>query len=179
MTTFVGRNEAQMQRQFSIARMLPRHYQILEMTLAGHNTETISKTTGMSVRGINMLKRSPLFQSELVRRREQANETELMSLDRTAIMGKARSILEQATEKAARTVEKLMGSDDAAIQLRAAESVLDRVFGKKGEGKQGGMVVNISAEQVNLLALALQESKPENHKVPDETAIKREVVDEA
>lgn len=141
-----------------IQRLLPRHFRILEMVLAGHDNTTISKTLGISTRSITMLKQSPLFQTELVRRRENSKEETMLTLDREAIMGKARSILENASLEAAETVEGLMYSDDDSIKFRAAESILDRVFGKKGEASNSGVVVNISAEHVQLLNLALKET---------------------
>ena len=147
-----------------IRRLLPRHFRILEMVLAGHDNTTIAETLGISTRSITMIKQSPLFQSELVRRREDKTDTTMLSLDREAVMGKARSILEDASELAAETLEELLDADDNSVRLRAADSILDRVFGKKGEAKAAGVVVNISAEHVQLLNLALKES---NHALDD------------
>lgn len=140
-----------------IRRMLPRHFQILDMTLAGHQGVVIAEAVGMSAQAVKKVQASPLFQAELVRARRESKDEVIMSLDRQAIMGKAKSILEEASVAAAMTHEELLESKDDSIKLRAASAILDRVFGKNSD-HTGASVVNISAEQVNLLTIALKES---------------------
>jgi len=146
--------------QTNIQRLLPRHFKIIELALAGHNNKTIAEVVGMSPSGVATVLNSPLVQSELARERERNRESEVMHLDREATLGKARSILEQATEKAAKVHEILLESPDPTIQLRAADKILDRVFGKDKDERRSA-VINISAEQVQLLTLALKESNNE------------------
>jgi len=144
-----------------IRRLLPRHFDILELVLAGHDNLTISKSMGVSKDMLNMLQRSPLFQAELSKRRRESGIDTLNHLDRSAASAKAQSILDQASERAAATLDGLLEADDDSVRLRAASSILDRVFGKSSE--QGAkIVVNVTAEHIQLLHQALQESKHEN-----------------
>ncbi len=140
-----------------IQRLLPRHFNVIEMAAAGHDVVTIAKTLDMSTHTISGILRSPLAQAELARRRKELRETEVLGMDRDATLGKARSILEQASERAATVSTELLECPNPTIALKAANSILDRVFGK-GSDDRRSMVVNITAEHVDLLNLALKES---------------------
>lgn len=143
-----------------IRRLLPRHFKILELVLAGHQYEAIAKIVEMTTAGVKMVTQSPVFQAEVARRRRESTEETVLGLDRDATLGKARSILEDATEVAATKNVELMNCGNHGIELRAAHSILDRAFGKIGQGDGAGMVINISAEHVDLLNLALKETQP-------------------
>lgn len=148
-----GRNELQ--------RLLPRHHKILQLALAGHSNAVIAKTLGITSRSVSIVLQCPLSQSELKRRRENTDETDMLRLDRDAHLGKVRSFMEQEVGTAAETIVGLMGSDDQNLQLRSAKEILDRVFGKVDGGKDGnnGVVnISISGDQTALLILALKES---------------------
>ena len=145
----------------SIQRLLPRHYKIIEFALAGHDTGFIAEALGMNPSSVGKVLSSPLVQHELARRRQSSQESTTLGEDRSAAVGKARSILELATEKAANVMEELLDSYDPNIKLRAADKILDRVFGKDSENRKTG-AVNISAEQIQLLVVALKESDNEN-----------------
>lgn len=141
-----------------IQRMLPRHFKIMELALAGHTGKDIAEMVGLTSNAVSMIMRSPIFQAELAYRRKETNEGEVLKMDAESIKGKARSILEQASIKAANKVKELIDHDDAAIALRASENLLDRVFGK-GEKNSHSTIINISADNVNLLNQALAESR--------------------
>lgn len=140
-----------------IQTLLPRHFKIIDLASAGHDSRTIAQTLGMQPATISMILKSPLVQAEIARIRADNREASVLGMDRDAVLGKARSILEQACEKAAKKHEELLESPDASIQLRAASSILDRVYGKTGE-QRSSLVVNITGEQIQLLSLALKES---------------------
>ncbi len=143
-----------------IQRMLPRHHKIAELALAGHNSATIAETLSMKPRSVSIIMASPLFQSEISRRRETSESGEIARLDRDAAVGKARSILEEESVTAAQTVVGLMAQEDPNIQLRAAVNILDRVFPKETAKTNSGPVVNVelNGEQAQLLVLAMKES---------------------
>jgi hypothetical protein len=143
---------------YAIRRLLPRHYEVMDLLLAGHEYKTISETLGIGVSTIKMLVRSPLFDTELDRRRREAKNEVIGQLDRSAALGKAESILQEGAAKAAATLEGILDSDDDGLRLRAASAILDRVFAKDSGGGTK-VVVNVTADQINLLHLALQESK--------------------
>jgi len=139
-----------------LSRLQPRHQRIVEMCLAGHSPSVIAEALNIPIRTINTIIRSPLFQEELSRRRHEERSVDVATLDRNALVGKARSILEEASARAAEKHVELLSAENEATQLRAAEKILDRVFGKgQTESKT---VVTVDADQVNLINLALQES---------------------
>lgn len=144
----------------NIQRLLPRHFKIIDLAAAGHDAKAIAETLQMSPASVGTVLRSPIVQSELARQRQRMQESEVLHLDREATLGKARSILELATEKAAKVHEQLLENPDPNVQLRAADKILDRVFGKDKEDRRAA-VINISADQVQLLTIALKESNDE------------------
>lgn len=141
----------------TIQRLLPRHYAIVDLAAAGHKYTTIGEMIGMNPQSVSLILRSPLVQAELSRRRGASQDAKILGMDNDAMLGKARSILEKAAEKAAKTVEHCLDDDDGSLRLRAANSILDRVFGKADE-KSSRQVLNITSDQTNLLVLAIQES---------------------
>jgi len=145
------------EHRHKVQRMLPRHFQILDMVMAGHSNEVIAKTIEVHRDTVGYITRSPLFQAELARRRKEDNTEEILGMDRDAIIGKARSILEQSVEAAAEKHVELLDTEDPALQMRAASQILDRVFGK-AEEKSVRPVVSLSAENVQLLIIAMKES---------------------
>lgn len=145
-----------------IKRLLPRHFEILELTLAGHDITAIAKATGFSTSGIQHVSKSALFQAELVRRRQETKgEMVILEADRERALGKARSILDKASEFAATTQAKLLHSGNESVQFKAAKDILDRALGTGKKEGNAGLVLNVSAEHVNLLNLAIKESRRE------------------
>jgi len=144
-------------RSSVVRRLLPRHFKILEMIKAGHTNRVVAETFNMHIDTISALTRSPLFQAELVRMRKEDPLEDMLELDRNAVLGKARSILEEAIEPAAFKMVELLEADDPNIQYRASNNLLDRVFGKADE-KQSAPVIKLNAEHVQLLVLAMKES---------------------
>lgn len=147
-----------------VRRLLPRHFKVLELTLAGHDVKTIAQATEMSTSSVSLLQRSPLFQLELTKARRESSVTDIATLDRQAHVAKAQSILADASDRAASTLVDLLDNPDPSIQLRGAEKILDRVFSHSNGG--AGVVINISTEQVQLLQLALKESAYVSGKQP-------------
>lgn len=142
----------------AVQRILPRHFQIIDMAVAGHDNKTIAQTTGSSIGQVNLILRSPVAQSEIARRRKESSEATILGLDRSAILGKARSILDQATEHAAVTLENELLADKPEVRIKAANSILDRALGG-GKDDRRASVVNVTAEQIQLINLALKESQ--------------------
>lgn len=146
-----------MSQQIQIQRILPRHYRIIELAAANHDAKVIAEALEMPIRSVKMLLKDPLVQSEIARKKSMDDTVEVMGMDRNAAMGKARSILEQASIAAADKHVELMSDPDSSIQLRSAQSILKNVFGDNKTGTQ--QVFNITAENVSLLNLALKESE--------------------
>ncbi len=159
-----------------IKRLLSRHFKIIEMALAGHNNTAIAKAFSMSKQSITMIMNSPLVQQEMARRRSESDEAAVMELDRDAHIQKARMVMDKAVEKAAQTQVDLLESDNDSVRLRAADRLLDRVFGTT---KDQAPIVQITAEQIQLLNLAAQETTDvETEQSADVVATHPEVVGE-
>lgn len=141
----------------NIQRLLPQHYAIIDMAVAGHTPKVIAETLNRSTESIRLLLNAPNVQHEISIRRKDGREATTLGLDRDAVLGKARSVLEQATEKAALRVVGLIDNFDPAIALRASDKILDRVFGPTGGGGNKAPIINVSAEQIALVNLTLKE----------------------
>ena len=161
---------------YHIQRLLPRHFQILELHLGGLSNVEIASTVGMTKEGISTIIRSPIFQSELQRRLTERNNRSVDS-QISEVVSQARKVLEHAATKAAETQEQLLESDDDSVKLRASDSILDRVLGRKeapGSKSDGpNITVNIASADVKLLLTALTESKEFDHAEQAEQATNR------
>jgi hypothetical protein len=137
-----------------IQRMMPRHFRILELCLEGLPIKAVAEEVGMTPQGVSLIVKSPLFQEELQRRRGERDggndSLAALSIDR------ARRLMEEKAFDAANTHVKLLESNDERVAQKSASAILDRVFGKHDDR---GVSVVIEAESVQLLQLALMESK--------------------
>lgn len=147
---------------YEIQRLLPRHFKILELTAAGYSRREIAAIAECTEANVTNVQKSPIAQAEIARMRSEGKFTEQLTEDRDAFLGKARSILEQAAEKAASKLDKLIDSDDESVAIRASDSILDRALGKKVSDKAGGMSVNITVEDAQNIVLTLQECSNAN-----------------
>lgn len=141
--------------RYNIGTLKSKHYQIIDLALVGESNVDIAKALDMHTQTVGMILRSPLVMSELARRRKESDSVVLGTLDRSAMLGKAKSILEQGAEDAAQKHIELLDTDDPSLQLKAATHILDRVFGRADEVAP---VIHITTEQVQLINLALKES---------------------
>lgn len=150
------------ERATEIKRMLPRHFQILDLTLEGLGRTEIAGALGMTRETVQRVVASPVFQHELARRREKREglRDQNSVLEEGAAIDRARMILEEALPKAAQTHVGLLDNDDPAIAQRSANSILDRAMGTADKtGKGGGPQITIHADQVQLLQTAFAESR--------------------
>lgn len=145
-----------------LTRLLPRHFKVLEMRLAGMSVGEVARTLEISNQSVNTIIRSPLFQSEYQRRLKEMNEN-MLAHQLEEVVIQARKILVGSATKAAQVQEDLLDSEDDSIRLRSSEKILDRVLGPV-EGKNGingsGRIINvlINAQEAKLLITSLQES---------------------
>lgn len=150
---------------YEIQRLLPRHFNILKLTLAGYDRREISRITGASIWSITAISRSPLFQAELSRKKDKKENNDL-ELERNAAVGKARSVLSEtrkilqaAAPEAATTLRNLLnGRGSDGIKIQSAKTVLDRVFASEDGPAAGRININITTEDTQLIVLALKES---------------------
>jgi len=137
-----------------LQRLMPRHYKIIDLSLAGLSPSDIAKEVGLTPRSISLITRSPVFQGELARRRKTLER----DVDDAIVSGvdKARERIDELAGRAAEVQEGLLESDSEMMQSTTARDILDRTIGKKGEGSSGTMV-RIDADQINILQVALEE----------------------
>ena len=145
--------------EYILQELKQRHYRIVELYLEGITRKEIAHTIGMSPEGVGLIISSSLFQDEVGRRREIRNET--MDDRHNSSTLEVKGILEENAIKAANVQVALLASDDETIKLRASGSILDRVLGKPQNNavSEGMHSLTISADQVQILQIALSESK--------------------
>ena len=137
-----------------IERLLPRHYKILELALAGNGPKEIAQALEMSREAIGLIMRAPIFQEAFAKSRSKVEsaQVETQAVDAQ----RARTVLENASVRAAEVQASLLESKKETVQLAASEAVLDRVLGKSAPTVQGSLVIN--TETVQLLQVAIAES---------------------
>ncbi len=148
----------------SIERLLPRHFKILAMSLAGHKDSAIAAALGMGQPAISLIRNSSIFQAELSRRRKEIDESYLEE-DRNAFLGKTRSMMEQAQKilednspKAANTIVDLLDAKSDGMKQQSAKTILDRVFSSADKKTESKVSINISTESAQLIQIAIKES---------------------
>jgi len=142
-----------------LQRLLPRHYSILDLTLAGNGPAEIAQALGMTATGVGLITRSAIFQHELSRRREKIEKKIDEGL--VSIPVRAKQTLEQNSLLAAERMVGLLDAEDPRVVQQSAKDILDRVLGPAGGQKADNTrnVVVLEAGAIQLLQLAITESK--------------------
>ena len=145
-----------------LQRLLPRHFKMIELHLAGLTNRAIAETLDCTAQSVGIVLNSPIVRKEVQQKMTDKSHGSIAETVE-AHDSKVVQILEKSSERAAYTLQELMEhSDDDSIKLRASTSILDRVIGKPdsknaGEGVQ--LKIEIDAKHATLLMLALNESK--------------------
>jgi hypothetical protein len=143
--------------QHEIQRMLPRHYQILDLTLAGNGPKEIAQALGMTPQAISLITSAPLFQNEVARRRANIDRHTDEAL--STVPQRAKQLMEDNALLAAQTHVDLLDPNfapDPKVRQASANAILDRVFGDPSSKQH--QVVILEAGAIQLLQLALAES---------------------
>lgn len=142
-----------------IQRLLPRHFRMLELRLAGMKNRQIAEILDCSEQCVYVVSRSPLFIAEFNRLSKEQN-AKAIAEERDAFVGKAKALLNEAAEQAAQTQISLLESEDDSVKLRASGSILDRALGRSDDRSAAGTTVNvqINTQDAQLLSLALKEA---------------------
>jgi len=142
-----------------LKRMLSRHHRMVDLILAGLTNKEIAERLNCTPQNVSLVHKSPVVQAELARRRENIEKKTDSNLG-VAIQD-AEMILQKNAKDAAQVHVDLLKSEDESVQQRSANAILDRV-GIHGRGQDsGGKTIVIETDQVNLLQIAMQESKKE------------------
>lgn len=143
------------QKPYELQRLLPRHHKILEMCIDGFGAKEIAEVVGMTPQAISLITNAPLFQDALAKRREVV--VKKIDQIRVSTVQTARERLESAAEDAANVHITALDDEDVRVQQASATAILNKVF-DKADLKASGNVV-LSADTINVLAVAIEESK--------------------
>lgn len=158
----VVEQERQSQETFperrELRRILPRHFQILELYLQGYRPIDIAQVVQMSPSAISIITNSPLFQDEVARRRESREKLndQMAVVEKADTELKAQQVLEKASVRAAQVHVDLLTNPNAKIAQASANAILDRVVDKKVDR---GTTIIIDKAAIELLQLVLVESQ--------------------
>ena len=142
--------------QPELQRLLPRHYEILNLSLGGNGPKEIAQVLGMTPQAISLITKSPVFQNELARRRDGINAEVDAGLASSPL--RAKELLESSAHRAAEVQVELLESPDHKTKLASSKEILDRVLGS-GKEHQASSVVVLQKVDIQLLQLALRESE--------------------
>jgi len=138
-----------------VRKLAPRHFKVLDLCLEGKLASEIAKELGMKPETVGNIIRSPTFQDRLARSKSEKAHQEINLRQEKLV--RARGILEEGATIAAEAQVGLLKSDDDRIKLQASQAILDRVF--DGDEKDPGTGLIINTESVQLLQVAIQESR--------------------
>ena len=108
-----------------LQKLLPQHYQILDLHLSGHKAPDISKILGISSRQVYNALNSPRFQNELSIRRAKLED----HVDESIIRAKdqVQEVIKQNTLAAINRLVQLTDQDEnPSVARQAANDILDR-----------------------------------------------------
>lgn len=146
---------------YQIKRMMPRHFRMIDLHVAGLSNVDIAKTLECTPQSVGIVLRSPIVRKEIQRQLSIKSDGSIEQ-DLDAFASRALAALEESSEKAANTQIDLLESDDDSVKLRASSSILDRVLGKPEpqHASEGAHIkIEINTQDAQLLMVALQESK--------------------
>lgn len=138
-----------------IQRLNQRHLAMIELALAGLDRTIIAQRLDMTPENVTLVMKSPLFQDELSRRRSSLNRSkdDLIASEHQS----AASVIKEAALTAASEMTNLLQDTDARVRLAASKDILDRAG--IGRDASGMPVVHVTADKVQLLIVALDESR--------------------
>lgn len=159
---------------YQITKLNSRHHNIIKMILIGQYSQVqIARLVGMDPQSIGYIINSPVFQAELVRRRDTLVQHENNEIVNNLAL--ADEQLKNASLGAVKVLDKLANeSPDENVQLRAAESILKQAFGRedaKGGVTQIGQVIVLDPRSLDFLRQVRKESGLEHGKFVDSTIV--------
>jgi hypothetical protein len=149
---------------WDIAKMLPRHYQILDLFIQGKSNAEIAEVIGISKHRVSRICNAPAFQDQLSRRRRSLEE----KMDQSIAVGVLSSTidvhkqLKKLSERAVSKLGTLLESEDENVQFRSAADILDRSgFAKVSrlESESKASVVVLDAALIQMLKNTLDEDR--------------------
>ena len=150
-----------MSRSGDVKRLQGRHLAVLDLHLEGKNNREIALALGMDPHTVGEIVRSPLAQHRISAQREAKQKNSLEA--HAQAEQEALEVLRSGMVKAAEKQVSLIDSETSeAISLKACDSVLDRMLGKKQDSQPSKPVeIVIGTKETNVLQVALEESLPQ------------------
>src|SRR5512146_1879957 len=96
--------------QHEIERMMPGHFDILNLCLAGYRVKDIAQAVGMTAQAVSLITNAPIFQHELSRRRGNVNQQ--IDSNLASVPMRAKALLEQNAERAVQVHVELLSADN-------------------------------------------------------------------
>jgi len=132
-------------------KVTPRHRALMRRIVSGMTLTEACTDLGFTVSRASIIVNSPLFQAELKLMeveigREFAEAEALKSGDAT------RTVLSDASVKAARTIAGALDSDNAGVQMTAAKDILDRTGYAKEDKIKAQVLVQPSQALIDVLS---------------------------
>lgn len=158
----------------SIAKMTPRHYKILDYSIAGLTRSQIAKELGMSFAQVGIIINSPSFQHQFAIRRQKTETTQDEQC--ATNIDEVKEVLQQSAKSAADKLISGITSTDEKIALKSAVEILDRTGYPKEQKMTGDASANtqilINAVDLTTLkeSLDMDSSKPIDSKITEEGA---------
>jgi len=150
-----------------VKRLSHVHMAIVEMALAGATRNEIASAMGRTPESVGLIIRSPLFQHELARRRDE--QQKVIDGEASGTINHARKTLAEATQSAAEKLISVMKTTpDARLQKDAAVEILKRTYDPKYAAERGSNQLALTLQPGALLNLqiALRESSQLGAQVP-------------
>lgn len=148
-----------MSEKWQLERLLPRHYGVLRLVVAGtHSRTQIAEMMGYTPQAVGQIIDSPFFQTELARRRQSLQREENHVIANSMTMTK--ELLEKVSIRAVETLEGgLMGLSNKD-QISAADKILKYAMPRDAEtrGSVTNTVVVLSDDKIERLRAVLSEA---------------------
>ena len=141
---------------YEAKRLLPRHFKIVDLYLAGLNIKQISQELGMSSAGVSNIVNSPKVQDEVARRREGQNKD--LSQMNVSTIENAKHLLNEKAIQAAQVHVDILEDETASHSQKqsSANAILDRCF---NDGKDNNQVATVlTADTINVLNVSIKEA---------------------
>lgn len=156
----VGRKRvktADQRKNNTLVALLPRHFKMLDLFLEGLSVGQVAERVGVSARMVGFVRKSPLFQGEFARRRRAIEDKHDEAVVISALNAGDR--LAEASNNAADVLVTGLLDEDIQVQLRSAESILDRTgYGKqtKTQNSSVSLIANLTPKAIENLQSTLK-----------------------
>jgi transposase len=139
---------------------MPRHFAVLDLHVTGMSMPEIAKALSIGLRTVEMTVASPIYQDELLRRREKI-EGDKDYLAQDALL-MARRRIAKASLRASEVQVDLLEEDDPRIRQKAASEILRSAFdgsGGSGQGNSGPAIILQGPAIINLMQAIREDDK--------------------